>query len=271
MSELQPLQEAPLTAVEPVAGASAPGLAFRATLLDERAYRVVAADADPFRRGGMALLFAVGMAALARLIGVALGVLTLPRIGVVQEQIFNAILKTPYYTQLAAASPDFASQFRMAYAGLWEVISLLGGYPSYAGLASALTSLLLLLGSWLVYATAVHWIARWFGAVVPYRRVLGVMALAYTPVLLTVVRAIPGAALPFMLVFILILIAKFLAIKTLFGCGAGQNLAILALPYVAGLILLLALLLFAAAFGLNQVPLVDDILRTLRLTRALQG
>ena len=30
------------------------------------------------------------------------GVLTLPRIGVVQEQVLNAIAGTPYYTQLAA-------------------------------------------------------------------------------------------------------------------------------------------------------------------------
>ena len=43
------------------------------------------------------------------------------------------------------------------------------------------------------------------------------------------------------------------------------------LPYLAGLILLITLLLFAAAFGLNQFPIVDDILRTLSFARALQG
>jgi hypothetical protein len=36
------------------------------------------------------------------------------------------------------------------------------------------------------------------------------------------------------------------------------------LPYLIGLILLIGLLIFAAALGLNQVPYLDEILRTLR-------
>lgn len=273
MSELEPVAKAPdlaLAEAELLANATAPTLAYRATLLDERAYRAVQIDAAPFKRGAMALLFAVGMAALARLLGIALGVMTMPRLDVVQEQILRAITGTAYYAQLVAQNPDFAPTFSAGYAGLWEAIILVGGYPSLTGLAGSLTWLLGLLVSWLVYGTAVHLIARWFGAQVGYGRTLGVMALAYTPILLTVVEAIPGANVPYLLVFALILIAKFLAIKSLVHMGPGQNLAVLILPYLIGLILLITLLLFGAALGLNQFPIVDDLLRTLRFANIMR-
>lgn len=273
MSDLEPLQATPkkaLVSAELAQTAGAPALAFRATLLDERAYRVVYHDKDPLRRGLMALLFALGMAALARLIGIALGVLTMPQIGVVQEQALRALTGTDLYAQLVAANPAFAEQFAVGYAGVWEVISLLGGYPSYAGLLSALLSLLFLLGSWFVYSTAVHVVARWFGSAIDYKRTLGVMALAYTPIMLTVIEALPGANVPYLLVLALILIAKFLAIKSLYQLGPGQNLAILLLPYLVGLVILFSLLLFAAALGLNQFPIIDDLLRTLRFAQAVR-
>lgn len=273
MGELEPVQAAPiegLQSAELAQMATAPTLAFRATLLDERAYRFVKHDENPLRRGSLALLFAVGMAALARLIGVALGVLTMPPIGVVQEQALRALTATDLYGQFVAANPAFAEQFALGYASVWELISLLGGYPSYAGLLSALLNLLFLLSSWLVYSTAVHLVARWFGASTGYKRTLGVMALAYTPILLTVIEAIPGANVPYLLVFALMLIAKFLAIKTLYQMGPGQNLAILLLPYLLGLILVFGLLLFAAALGLNQFPIIDELLRTLRFAEALR-
>ncbi len=273
MSELEPLKEVTdldLAYPEKVMNAGAPNLAFRATLLDQRAFQVVNLDSDSFRRGSAALLFAVGMAALARLLGIALGVLTLPRIDIVQEQILRGITGTAYYAELVQQSPEFAAQFAAGYASVWEVISLVGGYPSYSGLISALISLLFLLGTWLAYGTAVHLVARWFGTQVEYKRTLGVMALAYTPILLTVVEAIPGASVPLALVFTLMLIGKFLAIKTLYQMGPGQNLAILALPYVIGLVLLIGLLLFAAALGLSQFPIIDDFLRTLRFARGVR-
>lgn len=273
MSELKPVAEASdlaLAEEELLSSASASRLAYRATLLDERAYRAVVIDRAPFKRGAGALLFAVGMAALARLLGIALGVMTLPRLDVVQEQILRAITDTAYYAQMVAQNPQFAQSFNAGYAGLWEAIIVVGGYPSLTGLAGSLTWLLLILLSWLVYGTAVHVLARWFGTDVDYGRTLGVLALAYTPILLTVVEAIPGANVPYLLIFALILIAKFLAIKSLYQMGPGQNLALLVLPYLIGLILLITLLLFAAALGLNQFPIVDDLLRSLRFANTMR-
>jgi hypothetical protein len=39
---------------------------------------------------------------------------------------------------------------------------------------------------------------------------------------------------------------------------------VILLPYLIGIILLFSLLIFGAAIGINQIPYVDEILRTLR-------
>jgi hypothetical protein len=239
-------------------------IAYRATLLDKRAFTAVNSDDDPFKRGSLTLLLIIGVVAVARLIGMGLDMLTMPRVNVLQEQILLAISNTNYYANLIAETPEFADQFAATYANIWDSIRLLGGYPSTIGLVGVFLSLLGVLGSWLIFSSLSYLIARWFGIKVDYQRALGVMALAYAPILLTAIDIIPGAFMPMFLIFALTLITKFLAIRELYEFSPGQNLAVIILPYVIGLILMITVLLFAVAFGLNQFPVVDDVLRVLR-------
>ncbi len=241
-------------------------LAWRSTWLDQRAFSAVYHDWRPLRRGVTVLAAAVAIAAISRLIGTGLGILTSPRIDVLQEQILKALSGTDYFASLAAQSPEFVTQFEAGYAALWELIRILGGYPSYTGLAGALIGLLFTFSSWLTYASLAFVVGRWLGAEASYGRTLGVFALAYTPVMLSVIEAVPGAYVASSLIFLLILVAKFLAAREVFNLGPGGGLAAILLPYLIGLILLIGLLIFAAALGLNQVPYLDEILRTLRLS-----
>jgi hypothetical protein len=205
-------------------------LAWRSTWLDQRAYDAVYHDSRPLRRGIMALSAALAIAAIARLVGTGLGIMTTPQIDVLQDQIFNALSGTAYFQSLASQSPDFSTQFAAGYTALWELIRLLGGYPSYTGLAGALIGLLFTFGSWLTYATLAFVVGRWLGAEASYGRTLGVFALAYTPVMLTVVEAVPGAYVAWSLIFLLILVAKFLAAREVFQLGPGGGLAAILLP-----------------------------------------
>jgi hypothetical protein len=240
-------------------------LAWRSTWLDQRAYNAVNLDYRPFRRGFLALAAAVAAAAIARLIGTGLGILTSPRIDVIQEQIYSAVTGTDYYTSLAAQTPEFTTQFNAAYVGIWELIRLAGGYPSYAGMSGALINLLFVFSSWLTYSTLVYLVGRWLGSAdATYSRTLGIFALAYTPIMLTVIEAVPGAYVAWSLVFLLILVAKFLAAREAFALGPGSSLAAILLPYLIGLIILLALFIFGAALGLNQIPYLDELIRTFR-------
>jgi hypothetical protein len=246
-------------------------LAWRSTWLDGRSYQAVDLDPEPLKRGFFALLVALAVAAVSRLIGIGLGLLTLPKVGIIQEQLYEAIVSTTYYMQLVQESPEFPAQFSAGYVALWDLIRLIGGYPSYAGLGSSLLSLLSVLGSWLSFASLSYLIARWLGAGTDYKRALGVFALAYTPIMLTAVEMIPGASVAGLLIFALVLVAKFLAAREVYELSPGASLAVIVLPYVLGLIIILALLLFGAALGLSQIPFVDEFLRTARAFGLLGG
>ena len=251
-------QEQALPANKPVQ------VAFRATLFDQHAFTAVNTDDKPFMRGFLALLVVLGVVAVARLLGMGLDILTMPRVNVLQEQILTAITNTGYYNSLIAQTPEFADRFAKTYGNIWNLIRLFGGYPSTTGLLGVLLSILGVLGSWLMFSSVSYLIARWFGTKVEYQRALGVMALAYAPILLTAIDVIPGASIPLFLIFALTLIAKFLAIRELYEFGPGQNLAVIILTYVIGLILLITILLIVLTFVLNKFPLVDDVLRVIR-------
>ncbi len=246
-------------------------LAWRATWLDQRAFHAVNLDSEPFKRGSLALVVALLIAAVARLIGIGLGILTSPRIEVIQEQVYGAVTRTEYFGTLADQTPDFLQQFDAAYFALWDLVRLAGGYPSFAGLGSSLITLLMFLASWLVFTTLTYVVAYWMGSSPGIGRALGIFALAYTPVMLTIVEIIPGAFVAWSLIFMLILVAKFLAAREVYKLSAGASLAVILLPYLIGIILIFNLLIFGAALGLNQIPYLDEILRTVRLASALSG
>jgi hypothetical protein len=89
------------------------------------------------------------------------------------------------------------------------------------------------------------------------------MALTYAPLLLLVVEAIPGAVVPLTLLFLLMLAGKYLAIKSAHHLTPGYALASVLLPYLVAALLLLALVLFGGAFGLEQIPYADTAVQLL--------
>jgi hypothetical protein len=246
-------------------------LAWRSTWLDQRAYQAVNHDPEPLKRGLFAFLVALVAAGISRLIGIGLGILTSPQIGIIQEQINTAITDTSFFGKIVERTPEFAEQFNATYSSIWGIIRLLGGYPSYAGLSSSLIFLLFILISWFVYTITTNVVAYWLGSNVDLSQALGVFALAYCPIMLTVVKIIPGANVPWILIFLLILVGKFLAAREVYQLGSIATLAVLLLPYLIGIILLFNLLIFGAAFGLNEIPYVDEILRTLRFAGRAYG
>lgn len=251
-------QEQALPADKPVQ------IAFRATLFDARAFTAVNSDDNPFMRGFLALLVVLVVVAVARLLGMGLDILTMPRVNVLQQQILTAITNTNYYASLIAQTPEFADRFAETYGNIWNLIRLFGGYPSTPGLLGVLLSILGILGSWLMFSSLSYLIARWFGTKVAYNRALGVMALAYAPILLTAIAVIPGASMPLGLIFALTLIAKFFAIRELYIFDPGRNLAVIILTYLICWILLITILLSISVSMLNQFPLVDDVLSLIR-------
>lgn len=242
------------------------GLTREALLLNEDAYAVVRDSASPLGRGFAALLWILLFALVARGVALFLGMLTTPRLDLLQSRIYDMLTGLGFYQAQAQQAPDFAAQFRQGYVALWELLRLLGGYPSTAGTISVVASLLLygLLG-WLIYGLIAHVVARWLGGRASLGQTLGALALAYAPLLLTVIVIIPGARVAAPLIFLLVLVTRYQAIKTVHDLTPGYSLAALVSPYLIGLVFLIGLILFGLAYGAAQIPYLEPLLRAWRV------
>jgi hypothetical protein len=251
-----PLNDAPLSLIRQ-------GLFF-----NEDAYRRLRDHAAPMGRGALVLLITVLIAGIAQGIGLAMDILTSPRIDIIQETIYDSITSMGWFMAQAQASPDFLTQFNQAYASVWEGIRIFGGYPSWSStLAIVGTVIIGTFFNWIVYGFVAHWTARWFGGAGSYAQTMGTLALSYAPLVLTVVLLVPGAQVAAPFLFLLLFAAKFMAIRTAHGLNPASSLAIAAIPYVLLVVLLAALAIFGAAYGIGSIPFIDPIIRSLQTLR----
>lgn len=256
----------------PLAAAGPLRLAWRALLFDEFAYSAVAAAARPMRGGFMALAWVLGIVLLSRLIGLAANWLTSPQLGHIRAIIQEFIVGLPWYAEQVRLEPGFAARFAQNYLLAWEGLDALLGIqtPTSTAVWAGVTLLDTLL-AWLIFGTLAHWAARWLGGSGRWTQTMGVVALSFAPLLLVTVEMIPGAFLPLGLLFLLMLVGKYQAIKAAHGLTPGYALAATLLPYLLCILLLLAVTLFAAAYGLDQVPYINQAIETMRAAFSLWG
>lgn len=260
VTDAQPTQKSILT------------LLVQALLLNGAAYGAVRNDRSPFRRGLLVLLAILGIVGLARLVGLGLGLLTAPQLGSIQQIVHDFLTGLPWYAQQVTLDPQFASQFELGQTAAWDAIRVLLGVPVPL-VMGGLYGLFLIatLVNWLVYGVLAHLFARWLGGQASFGQTMGVLALAYAPLLLFVVELVPGAVMPVSLVFALLLVGKFLAISQGHGLSGGYALAAVVAPYLVALVMAAAVALFGGAYGLEQIPYLDQALRTLPMLSSLAG
>ncbi len=250
---------------QPVAAQARPGLLGllgQALLLNGAAYTAVRDDRTPFRRGFLALLLVLGLVALARLIGLGLGLLAAPQLGSLQQMIGDFVTGLPWYAQQVQADPQFAANFQIGYFVGWDALRVLLGIPTPA-VTGGLYILFLVatLANWLVYGVLAHLVARWLGGQARFGQTLGVTALAYAPLLLFTVELVPGAVMPVGLVFAYLLVAKFMAIGQAHGLSGGRALAAVLAPYLLSFVIAAGVALFGSAIGIEQSVNLDQTLR----------
>lgn len=256
---------AALAAEGPPRDDAAPGmltLLGRALLFSNAPFVVVRDGARPGRRGLRIILVILGLVVLAQLLGYWFGSLTAPRLDSLQALLRNAIVGLPWYAQQTQADPTFAGQFQQGYLATWEAIRILLRYPTVTATGGTVAVVTLAtIVNWLVFAVLAHWVARWYGSSARFGQTLGVLALAYAPLLLRVIEIVPGAVAPTTLIFLLMLASKYLALKTVHGLGSAETLFVLLAPYGIVAVLAVLLLLNGGAYGLQQIPAVDQALQ----------
>ncbi len=234
----------------------------RTLLLGNEPYVAVRDGAKPGRRGFIIILVIIGLVVLAQLIGYWLGALTAPRLDSLQSLLYTAVVDLPWYAEQVQLDPTFATQFQQGYLVAWEALRIVLGYPTMTATGATIAAVALLtLLNWFVFAVLAHWLARWYGSRAHFGQTLGVLALAYAPLLLRVVEVVPGAVAPTALIFLLMLATKFLALKTVHGLGSVATLFVLLAPYVIVLVVLAVVLLNGGAYGLAQNPTINQALQ----------
>ena len=237
-----------------------------ALFFNDEAYRALRDHVRPMSRGAFLLFVIVILVALAQAIGLALGLLTSPRIDLLQNAIYDAIVNTGLYGARAAAVPEFAQQFGQAYEGAWQSLRLFTGYPTWSTtVAAAATAIIGGFLNWLIYGLLAHWTARWFGGQASYSRFMGPLALSYAPLLLSVILLFPGAAVATPLIFLALLAAKYQAIKVTYALDPGRSLATALFPFLLALLTMLAIAIFGIAYGIGQIPYLDPLVRLFQL------
>lgn len=272
-SEVTPIEDSPewLMKGRAVNSDNVAALAREALLLNENAYEIVRDGERPGRRGLVIIGWIIAMVAVSLLIGYVLGLLTTPRFDLLSSELLNRIVASNWYAGQSAANPQFGTQFNAAYVAVWELLRLVGGYPSVTGMvSSALGFAGATFFGWLTMGMVTHLVARWLGGEAKLRQFLGVLALAYAPLLLRVLEIIPGLTIPATLIFLLLIVTRFQAIKRTYRLSPGYALAALAGAYLLLLLIVAVAGLLIIAFGLNQIPYLDPILRFLRLYSGMQ-
>lgn len=236
-------------------------LSREALLLNPRAFDVARAAANPFRRGLTILGVIWLVVVVSRALQALLGFLTLPRLDIIATQILDRVTALDWYAAQVAANPAFAQQFNAAYDAVWQLIRVIGGFPSATGIITSLLAVTAsLFGGWLLYGAIAHLLARWFGGTASYKQFLAPLALSYAPQLLVVLAFIPGFAVAGTLIFMYMLLTKYIAIRQTYALSPWYSLAVLILPYIVGLVVLAIVIALAIGIGLDQLPYLSPIL-----------
>lgn len=237
-------------------------LLWRALLLGSSPYAIVRDDANAGRRGFVLLLAIIGIVALAQVIGYGLGWLTAPRLGSLQALSYATLTSLAWYTEQVQQNPAFANQFAQGHAAAWEALRILLGYPTITATSISVATLIVAtLLNWFVYGLLAHTFARWYGGCARLSQTLGVLGLAYAPLLMRAVEVVPGAVAPVGLIFLLMLVTKFLALQSAHNLGSVQTLAVTLAPYAVVALVAVLILLFGGAYGLEQIPYINEALQ----------
>lgn len=235
-------------------------------LLNERAYDVMRNHPSPMRHGFTILGYITVLLLIALVFGLLLAYLTMPQFDILSQRIYDGITQFTWFSRLSTRNPDFATQFQAAYISIWQLIRIYTGYPSLAGAGlSVMVILLSLFGSWLGYGSFAHLFARWFGGQASLRQFLGPLALSYAPMALRGLAFIPGLEVAGIVIFLLMLVTKFIAVRRTYGLTPGYGLAVVIAPYIVGLLLGLVLIVLLIGVGLGQIPYLDPIIRLIQI------
>lgn len=167
------------------------GRVFRALFLDSEAFEALREDDNPFVEGLFLVVILGVVTAVLSWIGQTVAWASTPRLSAIKELVLPALQDQSWWAKVAA-DPQALAAFQRIYDTVWQI------FPWWAGASGPATTALNILiwpiglmASWLLYGLVAHLFASLLGGRGTLNQTLGVMALAYMPLVFRGLGFIP--------------------------------------------------------------------------------
>jgi hypothetical protein len=222
----------------------------KAMMLQEQVYPPYLEKDHPFKFGCGTLALLLAPAAIALGIGVALNLLTLPRMDLLQQQFFTLITQSGVYQSLAGQYQSFGSFFNFLYSLSWLTIRLSGAYPYPASiLLTPISFITGVLFTWWLFAVLLQMVAGWLGGKTKKGALYGPMVFAFAPQLLNGLGIIPGLTVPVSLMVAWTLAITYQIIRATFGFTWGRTVMTILLTLIMHIVLIALAVVFGVLIG----------------------
>ncbi len=218
-----------------------------ALFLRREAYEYSRDRKDSFAHGLLFIVLIGVLTALASIIGAGVRYASSPNPDAVKNTVLTHLQAMPFYAQLIQPYPQAQQQFFSGYNQVWNSLgSLFMGFPTNAAgwtqlLAGIVTTPVIWIILWLIYAGLAHLIARRGTFHVEFPRVLGTLALATAPQAFSVIGVLPAAGASAVVIWLWSLVLNIFAIRTAYRTTTAH--AVWAALFPLALLLLLLILL----------------------------
>jgi hypothetical protein len=204
----------------------------------------------PFRFGCGTLALMLLPAAIALGIGVALNLLTLPRLDLIHAQLQTLISQSAIYQSLASQYQNFAATFQFLSNLIWWTLRSTGVYPYPVSIITTPISFIVgILFTWWLFAVLLQMVAGWLGGKVKKGAMYGSMVFAFSPQLLNVLAIIPGFTVPASLLVAWTLAITYQIIRSVYGFSWGRSVMTILLTLVMHLVLVALAVIFGIIVG----------------------
>lgn len=222
--------------------------------LQDEAFVYMRERRNPLASGMLYVVLVGVLVGLADILGGLARYATSPSLDAIKNTVLVHLQAMPFYETMG---PVGQRSFDAGYNDAWNLFgSLFVGYPNTPAefallFLSVLTTPLGLIISWLVYGALVHVLARNWNAEISFAEILGPLALAVSPQLLTVLNVFPNVEISSWVAFFWFLVCAITAIRVTYHTTTSNAFRaalfpILVLILIVVVLLVLALILIVA-------------------------
>jgi len=222
----------------------------KALLLQDDIYPPYLEKEKPFRSGCGMLALLLLPAGIALGIGVALNLLTLPRIDLLQQQFFTLFTQSNFYQSLASQYQNFGAFFSFIYSLSWLTVRLSGAYPFPASIIfTPLSFITGILFTWWLFAILIQMVTGWLGGKTKKGAMYGPMVFAFAPQLLYIFGVFPGLTVPVTLTAAWTMAITYQIIRSVYGFSWVRTIMAILITLVVHLVLIFLAVVFGVIIG----------------------